>query len=177
MRPWGRTIVVAGTLAFLAAPARVALAHSGPPYPIVSNQETGNYSVSIWTDPDTTDDDTKGGKFWVTMYRKGSEDVVPAGTTSQLTLTPADRDGAPLTAASSLLQDASHQYAVLRLDHEGPFHVHLAIDGPLGAVTLESEVQATYDLRPARWLIALYILPFALAGFLWVKLLLRRRKR
>jgi hypothetical protein len=160
----------------LVGSARVAEAHSGPPYPIISNQVTGNYSVSVWTDPDTTDDETKAGKFWVTMYRKGGDEVVPAGTTAALTLTPSDREGTPLTTSSNLLQDASHQYAVLRLDHEGPFRVHLAIDGPLGAVALESEVQATYDLRPARWLIALYVLPFALAGFLWVKLLLRRRR-
>jgi hypothetical protein len=170
-----RDLVVVGAVALLVGSARVAEAHSGPPYPIISNQATGGYSVSVWTDPDTTDDETKAGKFWVTMYRKGGEDVVPADTISELTLTPTDRQGPALMARSSLLQDASHQYAILRLDHEGPYHVHVAIAGPLGSVALESDVQATYDLRPARWLIALYVLPFALAGFLWVKLLLRRR--
>ncbi len=176
MSVWTRRLVTAGTVALVLGMARAAEAHSGPPYPIISNQAIGNYSVSVWTDPDTTDDGTKAGKFWVTMYRKGGEEVVPAGTTSELTLKPTDRQGAELTEQSSLLQDASHQYAVLLLDHEGPYHVHVAIAGPLGPVTLESDVQATYDLRPARWLLALYVLPFALAGFLWVKLLLRRRK-
>jgi hypothetical protein len=176
MSVWMRRLVVTGAVTFVLGMARAAEAHSGPPYPIISNQAIGNYSVSVWTDPDTTDDGTKAGKFWVTMYRKGGEEVVPAGTTSELTLKPTDRQGAELTEQSSLLQDASHQYAVLLLDHEGPYHVHVAIAGPLGPVTLESDVQATYDLRPARWLLALYVLPFALAGFLWVKLLLRRRR-
>ena len=30
----------------------VAQAHSGPPFPIVSNQTSGAYTVSVWTDPD-----------------------------------------------------------------------------------------------------------------------------
>ena len=32
----------------------VAQAHSGPPFPIVSNQTSGAYTVSVWTDPDST---------------------------------------------------------------------------------------------------------------------------
>ena len=40
--------------------ARAASAHDGPPYPIVSNQVLGAYRISVWTDPDTTDDGTAG---------------------------------------------------------------------------------------------------------------------
>ena len=40
-------------------------AHDGPPYPIVSNQVLGMYRISVWTDPDTTEDGTAGGQFWV----------------------------------------------------------------------------------------------------------------
>jgi hypothetical protein len=40
---------------------------------------------------------------------------------------------------------------------------------------VDSTVDATYDLRPARGLIALYLLPFLAIGALWAKVLLRRR--
>jgi len=35
---------------------RVSLAHSGPPFPIVTDVVRAPYTISIWTDPDTTDD-------------------------------------------------------------------------------------------------------------------------
>jgi hypothetical protein len=62
------------------------------------------------------------------------------------------------------------------MDHEGRFAVHVEIDDRSGAVAVDAEVQATYDLRPPRGLLVLYALPFVLMGFLWVKLLIRRRR-
>jgi hypothetical protein len=52
----------------------------------------------------------------------------------------------------------------------------VAVDGPLGTATTEADVDATYDLRPAPYLIAVYMLPFLLIGFLWIKLMVRRRR-
>jgi hypothetical protein len=45
----------------------------------------------------------------------------------------------------------------------------------LGRATIDSRVDATYDLRPAPYMIAWYLFPFVLVGFLWTRLLLRRR--
>src|SRR5690349_11751219 len=42
--------------------------HSGPPFPIMSDQAAGPYVVSIWTDPDTTDDGSAGGQFWTRVH-------------------------------------------------------------------------------------------------------------
>ena len=61
------------------------------------------------------------------------------------------------------------------MDHEGPYSVHVTVDGPVGHAALDVPVDATYDLRPARPLMALFVMPFLLAGFLWVKLFLKRR--
>jgi hypothetical protein len=63
------------------------------------------------------------------------------------------------------------------MDREGPFAVRVDIDGPLGAATVTASVEATYDLRPQRWLFGLYLLPFVLAGLLWGRLLIRRRSK
>ena len=63
----------------------------------------------------------------------------------------------------------------LFMDHEGRFEVRVTIDGPRGSAMLDSAVDATYDLRPPRWLFLLYLAPFVLVGLLWGKLLIRRR--
>jgi len=49
-----------GAIGWIAALLAVAVAplhaHSGPPFPIVSSRVAGSYIISIWTDPDATDD-------------------------------------------------------------------------------------------------------------------------
>ena len=45
--------------------ASPAPAHSGPPFPIVSTETRGPYSISIWTDPDSTDNGMAAGQFWI----------------------------------------------------------------------------------------------------------------
>ena len=62
-------------LVLVACPARL-LAHNGPPFPIVSDQVAGPYLVSIWTDPDTTDDGSPGGQFWVRIHLPGGDQLV-----------------------------------------------------------------------------------------------------
>ena len=62
------------------------------------------------------------------------------------------------------------------MDHEGRFHVVVTIEGPLGPATVDADVDATYDLRPPAGMIVVYLIPFVGIGFLWVKLLLKRRR-
>jgi hypothetical protein len=61
------------------------------------------------------------------------------------------------------------------MDHEGPYTVHVEIHGSMGAATVDSMVDATYDLRPAPYMLVWYLVPFLAVGFLWTRLLLRRR--
>ena len=64
-----RTIscLVTIAIAVLLAPQPILHAHSGPPYPVLSNRSVGAYDISIWTDPDATDDKTPAGKFWIVI--------------------------------------------------------------------------------------------------------------
>jgi hypothetical protein len=169
-------------------PARIALllfccgvvvrAHSGPPFPIVSNHVSGPYSISIWTDPDTTDDGTAGGQFWIVVDSAKRGEALPAATTAHVTIRPLDRPGPPATAAAAPeAGNAGRQFAALVMDHEGRYAVHVVVDGPSGRGEASGEVDATYDLRPPPVLIAVYLLPFVALGALWVKVLLRRRGR
>lgn len=150
-------------------------AHSGPPFPIVSDLVVGGYEVSVWTDPDATDDGSKGGQFWI-VVRQADGREVPPGTRAQLTVRPLDREG-PEQSATTVPVDGNEgrQFAAVLMDHEGRFAVKTAISGPAGPATVDAEVDATYDLRPPPILLVVYLVPFVLIGTLWLKLLRRRR--
>jgi hypothetical protein len=151
-------------------------AHTGPPYPIVTDRIAGAYSVSIWTDPDATDDRRAGGQFWVVL-ETATGDPVPAATRATVSTRPLDRPGSPgQVAATPTRGDAGNQFAALVMDHEGPYAVAVSISGPLGEAAVDSRVEATYDLRPPAYMLAWYLLPFVAAGLLWGRLLLRRRR-
>lgn len=150
-------------------------AHDGPPFPILSDHVAGPYIVSIWTDPDTTDDGSPGGQFWVRVQGAGKS-AVPPVSRATVTIRPLDRTGPERSAeASPVRGDASNQFAALVMDHEGRFAVRVAIDGPLGRAAVDAAVDATYDTRPAPALLVLYVVPFVLVGLLWGRLLARRR--
>lgn len=155
----------------------VVRAHSGPPFPIVSNRPAGPYVVSIWTDPDTTSDQSAAGQFWVMLDPAQTSIALPGDTRAQVSAAPSDRAGATQSAATAPVNgDVTRQFAAVRLDHEGPFAIRVSITGPLGAATVESAVDATYDQRPGRAMLLLYLMPFLIVGFLWTKLLVSRRR-
>ena len=156
----------------LDAPVR---AHTGPPFPIVTNRITGSYEVSVWTDPDSTDDGSAAGRFWVTL-KPSNGAMLPADTRVSVAINPAGRPSRLIARAEPVANDPNHRFAALVMDHEGRFHVRVTIDGPLGPGEVEADVDATYDLRPPPLMIAIYLMPFAAIGFLWLKLLLRRRR-
>ena len=163
------------TMALVAASA-TARAHSGPPFPIVSDQVVGPYVVSIWTDPDTTDDGSPGGQFWVRLGRPAGFPELPAQTRAIVAVKPLDRQGPQVTApATPVRGEVTNQFAALVMDHEGRFAVHVSVEGPLGSAAVQGTVDATYDLRPPRSLFLLYLAPFVLAGLLWGRLLASRR--
>lgn len=150
-------------------------AHEGPPYPIESNRVSGPYSITIWTDPDTTDDGRPGGQFWVTL--EAARGAIGDGTVVSVSIRPLDRGGSPQSAnASPVRGDAARQFVALVMDHEGPFAVQVAVDGPAGHGEIDSQVEATYDVRPAPALLVVYLLPFVAVGALWAKVLMHRRR-
>jgi hypothetical protein len=154
-------------------------AHSGPPFPILSDRVAGAYRVAVWADPDATDDRSAAGKFWVMLQPADPASggrTVPAGTRVDVVIKALDRNDAEVSArAAPVNGEAARQFAALVMDHEGPFAVRVTIDGALGRAEVQASTDATYDLRPRPILIALFVLPFLLVGFVWGKLLIRRR--
>ena len=164
------------TLAIVLAASAIGHAHDGPPFPIVSDQVAGAYLVSVWTDPDTTDDGSPGGQFWVRLHRAGTSAPVPVETRATVSISPHHLAGPERSAsASPVRDDVSNQFAAVVMDREGHFAVRVTIQGPLGAATVDSVVEATYDLRPSRSMMLLYLAPFILIGGLWGRMLVKRR--
>jgi hypothetical protein len=157
-----------GTLVLIAACQCVLQAHSGPPFPIVADRVAGAYKVSIWTDPDVTDDQSAAGRFWVTLE--------PAADDVLVSIKPVDRAGGERSAlAEPVNGDKRRQFVALLMDHEGPYAVHVTITGARGGADVDAMTDATYDLRPRPILTVLFVLPFVLVGFVWGKLLIKRR--
>jgi hypothetical protein len=112
----------------------------------------------------------------VTLKPRPGAGEIPGGTRIIVAARPLSRPGPELSAAAAPVDGRiARQFAAVLMDHEGRFAVRVAIDGPLGPATVASEVDATYDLRPAPALFVVYLLPFVVLGLLWVKLLWRRR--
>jgi hypothetical protein len=180
-----RTRTVLTACAWLAAAGSLR-AHSGPPFPIVTDAVRGPYTISLWTDPDATDDGSAGGQFWVVLTLTPKAARIPPDTRVTVAVRPVTgptpRDNRPIrgsavtAVAAPVRDDTGNQFAALRMDHEGPYEVHVDIDGPLGRAVIDARVDATYDLRPPPYMLAWYLAPFLLVGILWTRLLVRRRK-
>jgi hypothetical protein len=172
-----RRVRTAAACAIWLCGSLIAHAHSGPPFPIVSDRTAGAYVVSIWTDPDATDDGSAAGQFWVMMRPANTSMVLPAATRARVSIAPSDGRAVVTTHRTEPVNgEVTRQFAALVLDHEGRFFVNVSIDGPLGKADIDTEVDATYDLRPPRAMLIVYVMPFVLIGFLWGKQLLQRRR-
>jgi hypothetical protein len=175
-------VVLVCSLCGLASPAR---AHSGPPFPIVNEMRAGAYAVSVWTDPDTTDDGSPGGQFWITLTDVRTGEAV-AGVRAVVTATlvelgPGKRGnepGEPVPTAEATAHptdDRRTQFAAVTLTREGRYRIDVRLDGTLGKAAVAADVDATYDLRPSPAVALIYAMPFVLVGLLWVKRLMRSR--
>lgn len=154
-------------------------AHSGPPFPIVTDAVRGPYTISIWTDPDATDDGTPGGQFWIVIAPSTKGAMLPADTRATVSVRPSALSSSPATVHSTRTEpvrgDVTNQFGAVLMDHEGRYAVHVEVSGAMGLASMDAMVEATYDLRPPPYMLIWYLFPFVFAGLLWTRLLLRRR--
>ena len=76
-------VIACATIVAAVGHAATVDAHSGPPFPIISNQIAGSYEVSVWTDPDATADGSAAGQFWVVVATGQWSHVAPGGYESE----------------------------------------------------------------------------------------------
>ena len=152
-------------------------AHNGPPYPLLTDRAAGNYIISLWADPDASDDGSADARFWVMVHPAAKGTPLSSDTSVQVTIWPANHPEMTRTqAAEPDPREPARRAAAFVIDHEGRYAVKATIAGPLGPAEIETVVESTYDARPRPALIAVFVLPFVLIGFVWLKLIVRRRK-
>ena len=151
-------------------------AHNGPPFPVITDRSAGNYVISLWADPDASDEGDADGRFWVVVNPSAKGTALPRDTRVQISIWPIEH---PETIRTETAQPDEHDFArraaAFVLDHEGRYAVKAAVVGSLGPAEIETVVDAEYDARPRPALIAIFALPFVLIGFVWLKLMVRRR--
>ena len=129
------------TVAGVMAAGAAAGAHSGPPFPIVSNRTVGAYVVSLWADPDASDDGSAAGRFWVMLDPAHRGASLPPDTRVTVQIWPVGRQGSVRMAnADPVARDVSRQFVALVMDHEGHYAARVTIQGPLGPAEVETEV-------------------------------------
>jgi hypothetical protein len=160
----------------LLAASLVLKAHNGPPFPVITDRAVGNYIVSLWADPDASDEGDADGRFWVVVTPAAKGTALPADTVVRIAIWPIEHhDAIRIETAHADDREPSRRSAAFVIDREGKLGVKATIAGSLGPAEIESVVDAEYDARPRPLLIAVFALPFVLIGFVWIKLVLRRR--
>jgi len=161
--------LLAGLLLMFCAPN--AVAHNGPPFPIITDQRVGPYIISLWTHPDLG-----VGTFFVMV------DPVPGGTVPkdlkiQIGVQPASSRLAEVVySAWPLDLRGQVEYKTeVQFDQQENWKVRLILASSAGGGEATSQVVPT----PAgfgRWDLLLYLLPFLGVGFLWVTAITKRRR-
>ena len=158
---------LATALLILAFSAR-ALAHDGPPFAIVVDQQVGPCVISVWTDPDIGD-----GSFFVI-----TETAPPNDLTVQIAVQPTSGRLAEATY-TAIREDSKSQVqykTIVKFDVQETWRVRVSLHSSQGNGETVAFVEPTPE-GLGRWDLLLYLLPFLAIGFIWLRAFLSKRTK
>lgn len=159
-------------LLLLAWPARLALAHKGPPFPLMVDAVVGPYLAEVWTDPDIGT-----GTFYVILQpREGEALVSPSAVRVAVAPVSGRLPEASYDARPERVRSGARYVAEVEFDRGEFWHVRVTIESPAGGGELESEVEATPDGSIGPIGVLVYTLPFLLVAAVWARAALVRRR-
>ncbi|HEY2962420.1 MAG TPA: hypothetical protein VGJ37_08410 [Pyrinomonadaceae bacterium] len=141
-----------------------ALAHNGPPFPIVVDQQVGPCVISVWTDPDIGQ-----GSFFV-MIQPAPNGSIPNDLSVQLLVQPVS-GRLPETSYRAEREDLRGQLqykTLVNFDVQEQWRVRIKLDSAQGSGETTAFVEPTPQ-GLGRWDLLLYLLPFLAIGFLWLR--------
>jgi hypothetical protein len=151
--------------------ARPVFAHNGPPFPIISDQTVGPCVISLWTHPDVGT-----GTFFVLVSAQPGKSI-PKDLTFQIGVAPVSGRLAevvyPMWVESNRGQ-LEYKNEV-QFDRDEMWKVRLILTSADGNGEAIAQVEATPP-GYGRWDLLLFSLPFLAVGFLWFKMMAKRRK-
>jgi hypothetical protein len=148
-----------------------AFAHNGPPFPIISDQTVGPVVISLWTHPDVGT-----GTFFVLVDPLPGKSI-PKDLNFSIGIAPVSGRLAeviyPMTLDSNRGQ-LEYKNEV-QFDQDEMWKVRLILTSAEGNGEAMSQVEATPP-GYGRWDLLLFALPFLAVGFLWFKMMAKRRR-
>ena len=166
-----RAARILATLAALVGPS-AALAHEGPPFPILVDQRVGPYLVSVWTDPDIGT-----GTFYVVLETPAGVTFVPPTAVRVAVAPMTGRLAEAIYAArSEPVRRGARFFAEVGFDRGEQWRVRVIVESSAGGGELTSQVEATPDGSIGPVGLALYSFPFVLIAVLWWRVSIERRR-
>jgi hypothetical protein len=147
-------------------------AHNGPPFPIIENKKIGPCIVALWTHPDVGT-----GAFYV-FVEPAPGATVPDDLKIKIGVQPVTgRLPEKFYEAERVKSHGQLQYnALADFDRQELWRIRLVIQSSQG----DGEATAQVEVTPpgfGRWDLLLYLLPFLLVAFLWLRGITRAKQR
>ncbi len=150
----------------------VALAHKGPPFPLIVDAIVGPYKASVWTDPDIGT-----GTFYVILEsREDAPWVDPTAIRVAVRPVSGRLPEVSYDAEPERVRTGARYVALVEFDRGEFWDVRVTIDSPSGGGELTSQVEATPDGSIGAFGLVIYSFPFVLVAALWIKAVMARRK-
>ncbi|HWS87958.1 MAG TPA: hypothetical protein VN282_13395 [Pyrinomonadaceae bacterium] len=160
------------TAGLLLAVGTDALAHEGPPYPIIVDKTLGPCVLSVWSDPDVG----TGTFFFILEPARGGR--LPDDIRIDIGVHPVSgRLPEAIYAAEREDQGGRVQFkALVPFDAEELWRVRVRLQSAEGGGEAATDVEVTPP-GYGRWDMLIYLLPFAAVGALWLRALVKGRGR
>lgn len=168
--PWPAWLLAA--LVLVATPARLAVAHKGPPFPLIVDAVVGPYLAEVWTDPDIGI-----GTFYVILQAADEGELVPPGAV-RVAVAPVSGRLPEISydARPERTRSGARFVAEVEFDRGEFWHVRVTIESPAGGGELVAEVEATPDGSIGPIGVVIYALPFVLVAAVWIRAAVVRRR-
>lgn len=151
--------------------AQPVFAHNGPPFPIISDQKVGPVVISLWTHPDVGT-----GTFFVLVDPLPGKSI-PNDLKFSIGIAPVSGRLAEVVYPMTLDSNRGQlEYKnEVQFDQDEMWKVRLILTSAEGNDEVMSQVEATPP-GYGRWDLLLFALPFLAVGFLWFKMMAKRRR-
>jgi len=149
------------------SPAR---AHNGPPFPIITDQRVGPCIVSLWIHPDI------GTSPIFVLVDPAPGGAIPKDLEIAVGVAPVSGRLAEVVYPASIAdQRGQLEYKTdVQFDQQEFWSVRLILTSSAGGGESLAKVEAT-PVGYGRWDLLLFALPFLAVGFLWFKVVAKRR--
>jgi hypothetical protein len=146
-------------------------AHNGPPFPIISDQAVGPVVLSLWTHPDVGT-----GTFFVLINPQPGK-ALPKDLKFSIGIAPVSGRLPeviyPMWVEKNRTQPEFKNE--VQFDQDEMWKVRLILTSAEGNAEATAQVEATPP-GYGRWDLLLFALPFLAVGFLWFKMMTKRRR-